>query len=77
MRWYNQEHKHSGLKFVTPAQRHNGQDTAILKRREQVYDDARNRHPQRWSRGIRNWTLESQVWLNPEKIRPEALQWAA
>lgn len=35
MRWYNQEHKHSGLKFVTPAQRHNGQDTAILKRLEQ------------------------------------------
>ena len=77
VRWYNQEHKHSGLKFVTPAQRHNGQDTAILKRREQVYDDARNRHPQCWSRGIRNWTLESQVWLNPERIRPEALQCAA
>lgn len=49
VRWYNQEHKHSGLKFVTPGKRHNGQDTAILKRQEQVYDDARNRHPQRWS----------------------------
>ena len=70
VRWYNQEHKHSGLKFVTPAQRHNGQDAVILKRREQVYDDARNRHPQRWSRGIRNWTLEDHVWLNPERIRP-------
>jgi len=45
VRWYNQEHKHSGLKFVTPAQRHNCQDAVILKRREQVYDDARNRRP--------------------------------
>ena len=61
VRWYNQKHKHSGLKFVTPAQRHNGQDTAILKRREQVYDDARNRHPQLWSRGLGtgHWRVRS------------------
>jgi len=77
VRWYNQEHKHSGLKFVTPAQRHNGQDAVILKRREQVYDGARNRHPKRWSRGIRNWTLQDQVWLNPERIRPKVLKRAA
>lgn len=77
VRWYNHEHKHSGLKFVTPAQRHTGQDAAILARREKVYRDARNRNPERWSQGIRNWKLEDQVWLNPERIRPEALQQAA
>ncbi|CAG9275177.1 hypothetical protein PUN4_990021 [Paraburkholderia unamae] len=27
---YNHEHKHSGLKFVTPAQRHNGVANAVL-----------------------------------------------
>jgi len=77
VRWYNQDHKHSGLKFVTPAQRHRGQDAAILKRREQVYREARSRNPQRWSRDIRNWKLDDQVWLNPERIRPEALKQAA
>jgi transposase InsO family protein len=77
VRWYNQVHRHSGLKFVTPAQRHEGRDTAILAHREQVYRDARNRNPQRWSQGTRNWELENQVWLNPERIRPEDLKQAA
>jgi putative transposase len=77
VRWYNQDHKHSGLKFVTPAQRHCGQDAAIMERREQVYHEARNRNPQRWTQGTRNWKLEDQVWLNPERIQPEALKQAA
>jgi transposase InsO family protein len=77
VRWYNQEHKHSGLKFVTPAQRHCGLDAVILARREEVYRDARNRNPQRWSRDTRDWKLEDQVWLNPERIRPEELKQAA
>ena len=62
---------------IRDANRNSGQDAAILKRREQVYDDARSRKPQRWSRGTRNWKMGSQVWLNPERIRPEALQRAA
>jgi transposase InsO family protein len=77
VRWYNHEHKHSGLKFVTPMQRHTGQDAAILAHREKVYRDARNRNPGRWSQDTRNWKLDDQVWLNPERIRPEALQQAA
>jgi transposase InsO family protein len=77
VRWYNHEHKHSGLKFVTPAQRHSSQDAAILARREKVYRDAKNRNPERWSQSTRNWKLEDQVWLNPERIRPEALRQAA
>lgn len=76
-RWYNQKHKHSGLKFVTPAQRHSGQDAVILARREEVYRDARKRNPQRWSRDTRDWKLEDQVWLNPERIRSEELTQAA
>ena len=77
VRWYNQVHRHSGLKFVTPAQRHEGRDTAILAHREQVYREAQKRNPQRWSQGTRNWKLDDQVWLNPERIRPEALKQAA
>jgi len=77
VRWYNQVHRHSGLKFVTPTQRHEGRDAAILAQREQVYRDAKSRNPQRWSRGTRNWELDGQVWLNPERIRPEDLKQAA
>src|SRR5580700_11766277 len=50
VRWYNHEHKHSGLKFVTPVQRHNGVATAVLAQREVVYAEARQRNPRRWSR---------------------------
>lgn len=77
VRWYNNEHRHSGLKFVTPAQRHGGLAEAIFKYRSEVYEAAKNRNPQRWSRGTRNWQLDDQVWLNPERIRPEELKHAA
>lgn len=63
--WYNEEHRHSGIKFVTPAQRHNGQDRAILMTRHQVYQEAKEKHPERWARNTRNWTMIEEVWLNP------------
>lgn len=62
---YNHEHRHSGIRFVTPAQRHQGQDPAILARRQAVYKQARERHPERWSGPIRNWQPITEVWLNP------------
>lgn len=65
-RWYNEVHKHSGIRYVTPAQRHRGQDTQILARRKKVYDNARKRNPERWSQNIRNWSPVKEVWLNPE-----------
>lgn len=71
VRWYNQEHKHSGLKFVTPAQRHTGQATAILRSREQLYAAAKSSSPRRWSGQTRNWELQDEVWLNPERSQAE------
>ena len=62
---YNHAHCHSGIRFVTPAQRHQGQDFAILAQRQTVYEQARERHPERWSGAIRNWTPITEVWLNP------------
>jgi len=73
-RWYNTEHKHSGLKFTTPEQRHTGEATEILEHRKQVYREARACHPKRWSGETRNWELPEQVWLNPEKEQPELNQ---
>ena len=66
VRWYNESHRHSGIQFVTPAERHGGQDVAILRKRQAVYEAAKQRHPERWSRASRNWEPVSEVWLNPE-----------
>lgn len=64
VRWYNHEHKHRNLKFVSPAQRHAGEEQAIFEQRIKIYNQARAKHPQRWSRGIRNWSLPTEVWIN-------------
>ena len=77
VRWYNHEHKHSGLKFVTPAQRHAGQAAAILADREQLYAAAKSSYPRRWSGQTRNWKLQDEVWLNPERSQAEQLKQAA
>uniref|UniRef100_UPI00145E2493 integrase core domain-containing protein n=1 Tax=Aromatoleum evansii TaxID=59406 RepID=UPI00145E2493 len=65
--WYNHEHRHSGIRYVTPAQRHAGEDIAILAARHQTYLQARERHPARWARHTRNWSPISAVTLNPER----------
>ncbi|EHW83668.1 transposase [Escherichia coli] len=65
--WYNFEHKHSGIKYVTPAERHQGNDMKILAARKAVYQLAREQHPERWGKHLRNWDYISEVYLNPEK----------
>jgi transposase InsO family protein len=65
--WYNEVHRHSGIGFVTPSQRHAGLDVKILEHREKVYRAARLRNPTRWSAGTRNWTRVDVVHLNPAK----------
>ena len=75
VRWYNHEHRHSGIRYVTPAQRHAGLDKDILQARHEVYIQARQRNPQRWSRSTRNWSHIDQVTLNPERQEvPKAAQ---
>lgn len=71
VRWYNEEHRHSGIRFVTPNERHRGEDQAILERRKALYEAARAAHPERWSRGIRNWERIQSVSLNPGKSSAE------
>jgi len=65
--WYNSEHKHSGINFVTPMQRHKGEDTAILAKRHELYLQSRAKNPERWSGGTRNWSRASTVVLHPDK----------
>lgn len=64
--WYNTQHLHSAIRFVTPADRHAGHDIARLLQRRAVYTRARRRTPARWSGAIRDWTPILDVRLNPE-----------
>lgn len=64
--WYNGEHRHSGIRYVTPDERHTRRDAAILANRHSLYERARLLRPERWSRGTRNWSQIGVVTLNPQ-----------
>jgi putative transposase len=67
VRWYNEDHQHSGIRFVTPAERHDLREVAILANRRRVYEAARAGAPRRWSGQTRNWTPIAVVSLNPHQ----------
>ena len=68
--WYNTEHLHSGIRFVTPSARHQGDDLKLLAHRDRLYQRARRRRPQRWSGRTRNWSHVATVVLHPEAAPP-------
>ena len=67
--WYNNEHRHSAIGFVTPAQRHEGLDEQLLNNRKDVYETAYAKNPKRWSGNTRNWQRIEKVHLNPDKAK--------
>ena len=74
VRWYNTEHRHSGIRFVTPELCHAGQESRVLARRKEVYEEAKRRNPSRWTRATRNWSPITEVSLNPAPRQQEVLQ---
>jgi transposase InsO family protein len=70
--WYNDIHRHSAIRFVTPNQRHRGEDHQILQHRQLVYEKAKSQNGNRWSGSTRNWGYIDQVWLNPPKLNEES-----
>ena len=71
VRWYNDEHRHSAIRFVTPSQRHSGEEMAVLREREEVYKKAREQNPSRWTGSAREWKPIEKVVLNPSKIQAD------
>ena len=65
--WYNEQHLPSAICFVTPGQRHRGEEVALLQQRRAVYEAAKARQPCRWSGAMRNWQPVGSVSLNPGK----------
>jgi putative transposase len=67
--WYNCEHLHSSIRFITPDDRHFGREKSILENRKLVYQNARRQNPGRWTKKLRNWEPVTVVRLNsnPQK----------
>jgi putative transposase len=64
-RWYNEEHRHSGLGLLTPAMVHYGQAESVLRQRQAVLDLAYQLHPERFVRSApKPPQLPSEVWIN-------------
>lgn len=72
--WYNHDHQHSEISFVTPASKHAGEDLAILEKRKMIYEKARTKNPHRWSTTTRKWNKVTEVHLNPTKETRQAMQ---
>lgn len=72
--WYNEQHKHSKINFVTPAERHAGKDEEILRHRKVVLEAARKAKPLRWSKGVRNCEPTGSVSLNPDEVHAENME---
>lgn len=70
--WYNTEHLHSAIGYVTPEDRHTGRDVEILAKRRRVYERARQLHPERWSQAVRKWERVEEVTLNPDAVNNHA-----
>lgn len=75
--WYNTEHLHSAIGYVTPDDRHHGRDIEKLEQRRAVYLAAKHKHPRRWTRAPRNWEYLAIVSLNPERVATTAPQFVA
>ena len=69
--WYNHEHRHSGLGFLTPPAVHFGQAATMRARRQQVLAVAYATHPERFVKGPpQPADLPTAVWINPPVKKP-------
>lgn len=64
--WYNQDHRHSGLGFLTSAVVHFGQAATVRAQRQQVLAVTYTAHPERFVNGRPHPAdLPTAVWINP------------
>ena len=72
--WYNTEHYHSGIGFLTPEDVHYGRAEQIIKKRQAVLNDAFAKHPERFKGKIpKPMALPEAAWINkpsPENSDP-------
>ena len=72
LNWYNREHHHSGLGYLTPYEVHYGLAEARLAQRAIVVKAAYQAHPERFARGTpRLQQVPTEVWINKPKVSLE------
>ena len=72
--WYNTEHRHSSLAYLTPADVHYGRAEPILRQRSEVLRAAFEANPQRYKGRLPSpGTLPKAVWINPPEMSQEVL----
>jgi putative transposase len=75
LRWYNDEHKHSSLALLTPADVHYQRGDAIIAVRQRALDLAHAAHPERFVRGRpKHPSPPTEAWINPPRTSEEASQ---
>jgi putative transposase len=62
--WYNYEHKHSSIGYVTPQERHLGRSNLIFKKRNEVMKKHRIEKSCRWGKKVFMWKSTQVVYLN-------------
>ena len=67
--WYNGQHRHSAIRYVTPDERHFGHEHEVLANRARLYEQARQANPARWTGATRDWSPIGLVVLNPERAQ--------
>lgn len=67
--WYNTQHRHSGIGYVTPMQRHTGKDVKIFAKRNETYETAKAKHPERWAKDTKKWKKEPDVYLKKGNLK--------
>jgi transposase InsO family protein len=73
--WYNHQHHHSGLALLTPAQVHSGQVEQVLRHRQQVLQQAYERHPERFVHGCPQAAPPpAAAWINPPKRQADPVR---
>lgn len=72
-RWYNTEHRHSGIAFMRPKDVHYGREKQIMAARSATLDTAFEAHPERFKgKRPRPKSPPQAVWINhpdaPEQV---------
>jgi putative transposase len=77
-KWYNEEHRHSGINRLTPNMVHYGQAKAVLEKRNTVLSQAFGKHAKRFKYRMPNaGELHECVWINPPRTATEQVADAA
>ena len=71
--WYNNEHRHSGIGMMTPANVHHGRATQVREKRALTLEAAWRRHPERFAKQPQPLALPTAAWINPPQTTAIAL----